>query len=203
MLLANPWHEAFLSGRPGPVDRVVVVPPSEGVRIEPELAAPEEMERFFEAMWRERFDLAVQLHGDGRYSNPFVLNLGARMTAGLRTPDAAPLDRWVPYVYYQPEVPRFLEVVSLVGTPAVRVEPRLEATEGDAGRGDGGRPGEGATRPVRARGGARPGQSAPRRTRVSTPRTAPSRYTGGPVSSSARGGDTCRSVESRTRRTCG
>src|SRR3989442_10772331 len=27
VLLGAPWHERFLSGRPGPVDRVLVVPP--------------------------------------------------------------------------------------------------------------------------------------------------------------------------------
>ena len=31
VLLAKDWHAAFLAGRPGPVDRVVVVPPARGV----------------------------------------------------------------------------------------------------------------------------------------------------------------------------
>lgn len=132
VLLANPWHEALLAGRPGPVDRVVVVPPSEGVRIEPEgPATPADLEGFFETMRRERFDLAVQVHGGGRYSNPFVRNLDARLTIGLRTPDAAPLDLWVPYIYYQPEILRFLEVVSLVGAHTSRLEPMFHVTEKD------------------------------------------------------------------------
>src|SRR5436309_7008981 len=35
VLLAKGWHATFLKGRPGPVDRVVVVPPCEGVSEEP------------------------------------------------------------------------------------------------------------------------------------------------------------------------
>jgi ADP-heptose:LPS heptosyltransferase len=70
-------------------------------------------------------DLAIQLHGGGRHTNPFVASLGARLTVGLRTPDAAPLDRWVPYVYYQSEVMRALEVVGLLGATPVSIEPRL------------------------------------------------------------------------------
>src|SRR5258708_31084265 len=35
VLLAKKWHAAFLANRPGPVDRVVVVPPYGGVGGEP------------------------------------------------------------------------------------------------------------------------------------------------------------------------
>ncbi|MDQ3856391.1 MAG: glycosyltransferase family 9 protein [Chloroflexota bacterium] len=132
VLLASPWHEEFLAGRPGPVDRVVVVPPSQGVRVEPNTTPnAQELERFFAGMRAERFDLALQLHGGGRYSNPFVLELGARVTAGLRTADAAPLDLAVPYIYYQPEILRYLEVVSLVGARPSGLEPNVTLKEAD------------------------------------------------------------------------
>lgn len=132
VLLGRKWHTGFLAGRPGPVDRVVEVPASRGVNDGPgcnEDAA--ELERFFQAMAEERFDLAIQLHGGGRYSNPFLLRLGARLSAGMKTPDAAPLDRWIPYYHFQPEVFRYLEVVALVGAPPVEIEPRLALTEDD------------------------------------------------------------------------
>ncbi len=129
VLLGLPWHAEFLARRPGPVDRVIVVPPSQGVR-EPggtpgTYADGQELERFFAAMQRERFDLAIQLHGGGRYSNPFTLKLGARISLGLRTPDAQPLDHWVPYIYFQPEILRCLEVVSLTGAQPVDLQPHL------------------------------------------------------------------------------
>lgn len=132
VLLAKDWHAAFLSGRPGPVDRVIVVPPSRGVSEGPDFAEdPAALQRFFDAMARERFDLAIQIHGGGRYSNPFVRRLGARTTVGLKTPDAAPLDESVPYVYFQPEILRYLEVVSRVGARPVALEPRVSLTAGD------------------------------------------------------------------------
>jgi ADP-heptose:LPS heptosyltransferase len=82
-------------------------------------------------MRAERFDLAVQLQGGGRHSNPFVGRLGARVTAGSQAPDAPPLDRTLPYTRDQHEIHRFLEVVSLVGATPVTLEPRLEVTATD------------------------------------------------------------------------
>ncbi|SRR5579884_103854 len=135
VLLGRRWHAEFLAGRPGPVDRVIVVPPARGVSLgedepEPPEAAAEQA-RFFAAMVAERFDLALQLHGGGRNSNPFLLRLGARLTVGLKTPDAPPLDRWIPYIYWQHEVLRYLEVVSLVGARATDVEPRVCLVDAD------------------------------------------------------------------------
>lgn len=133
VLLGLPWHAEFWQDRPGPVNRVVVVPPSVGIR-EPAPGAeedPAELDRFFAQMAAERFDLAIQLHGGGRHSNPFVRRLGAELTIGLRAPDAVPLDRWAPYIYYQPEILRYLEVVALVGARTEVLEPRLTVTERD------------------------------------------------------------------------
>jgi ADP-heptose:LPS heptosyltransferase len=114
------------------VDRVVVVPPSRGVREEP--GRPDdtaELGEFFERMQAERFDLALQMHGGGRWSNPFVLALGAGITAGCVTDDAAPLDRTIPYFYYQPEITRNLEVAGLVGAPPVTISPAVAVTAHD------------------------------------------------------------------------
>lgn len=133
-LLARAWHADLLSGRPGPVDDVIALPPVTGVSEAAEgHPAPDGL--FYE-LRRHRFDLAVQIHGGGRNSNPFVRRLGARVTAGLCSPDAERLDRWLPYVYYQHEVLRYLEVAALVGgrppggaTDAF--EPRLAVTDAD------------------------------------------------------------------------
>jgi ADP-heptose:LPS heptosyltransferase len=130
-LLACDWHRDFLAGRPGPVDRCVPVPPSVGVRDDRPPAPPAAVEAFLADMRARRFDLAVQLHGGGRHSNRFVRGLGARVTIGSRGPDAPPLDRWVPYTGYQPEVLRFLEVVGLAGAAPVTLEPRIQVTAAD------------------------------------------------------------------------
>lgn len=123
---------ALLEGRPSPVDRVVVVPPSHGVNEESGPAAPPGvLDAFFAAMRAERFELALQLHGGGRWSNPFVARLGAERTAGSSAADAEPLDAWIPYVRDRSEVGRMLEVVGLVGAAPVGWTPRLAVTPAD------------------------------------------------------------------------
>lgn len=130
--IGKPFHQAFFAGRPGPVDRVVVAPVSRGVREEPgQTPDPDGLASFFKRMGAEKFDLALQLHGGGRNSNPFVLNLGARYSAGTRTPDAPLLDFWVPYVYYQREILRWLEVVALVGARTERIHPEVAVLQSD------------------------------------------------------------------------
>ena len=131
-LLGKEWHRDFLAGRPGPVDRVVALPPVRGVSAADRADAPPgPSDGFLAAMRAARFDLALQLHGGGRFSNPFVRSLGARITAGLRDRDAEPLDRWTHFTHYQPEVPRFLEAVALVGARPVTIQPRIAVTAAD------------------------------------------------------------------------
>src|SRR5215207_10612153 len=131
VVLGAGWHASFLAGRPGPVDRCVPVPPTAGVRDDQPPSPPAVVDLFFARMRAERFDMAVQLQGGGCHSNPFVCRLGARVTAGSRTPDAQPLDRTVPYTGHQHEIHRFLEVAAVVGAAPVTLEPRLEVTAAD------------------------------------------------------------------------
>jgi ADP-heptose:LPS heptosyltransferase len=49
----------------------------------------------------------------------------------MRAPDAAPLDRWVRYIYLQHEILRYLEVVALVGAAPVALEPEVRVTPRD------------------------------------------------------------------------
>jgi len=133
--LGKALHRALLSGRPGPVDRVVVIPPYKGVS-EPDTYVERTNDRaaseaFFEAMAAERFDLAIQMHGGGGYSNPFTRRLGARTTLGLRAPGAEPLDLNLPYIYFQSEVMRYLELVALVGATICDVAPHLAVLPSD------------------------------------------------------------------------
>jgi ADP-heptose:LPS heptosyltransferase len=128
-LLGTPWHARFLDGRPGPVDDVIALPPISGVSTtDGGYPAPETL---FKELREHRFDLAVQIHDGGRHSNPFVKAIGARVTAGLCTPDAVRLDRWVPYVHYQHETLRYLEVAALVGGTAEAYEPSIAVTDAD------------------------------------------------------------------------
>jgi ADP-heptose:LPS heptosyltransferase len=134
VLLGAPWHARWLSGRPGPVDRVLVLPPANGIREADSKERAEgvpAMADFLASARREGFDLALQMHGGGGNSNPVVSGLGARVTAGLRATDAPPLDRWIRYVYYQPEIVRYLEVAALVGAEPVTLTPAVAVTDAD------------------------------------------------------------------------
>ena len=132
-LLGGPLQTELLFGRSEPVERAITVPPSTGVN-GPDTGVDEdakELEQFFARMREERFDLALQMHGGGGYSNPFVRRLGARVTAGTKTPEAVALDRNAPYVYYQSEILRYLEIASLVGARTENLEPHLLVTDED------------------------------------------------------------------------
>jgi ADP-heptose:LPS heptosyltransferase len=137
-LLGTELHAELLRGRPGPVDDVEVLPVSEGVHEVRGLDEdPARTEQFFERVRARSLDLAVQVHGGGRYSNPFLQRTGARHTIGLRSPDAVALDRTVPYRYYQHEMLRALEVVGLVGAVPSVLEPVLRPTTAELARGEG------------------------------------------------------------------
>ncbi|WEG09497.1 glycosyltransferase family 9 protein [Microbacterium horticulturae] len=145
VLFGTPAHRALLADRPGPVDRVEVLPAATGVYEPPHGAVARSAADFEAAARALDIDLACQLHGGGRYSNPFLLALRPRHSVGTATPDAAPLERTLSYVYYQHEVARWLEVAGLAGAPTDISEPRLEPTaqERELGAGawtDGDRP---------------------------------------------------------------
>jgi ADP-heptose:LPS heptosyltransferase len=125
-LLGGAWHAEFLSGRPGPVDRVLVLPRVAGLAGQPAGAPSEDrLSEFLAAARAYRYDLAVQLHGGGAASNPVVSALDAGRSIGLRAEGAAALDATVPYRYYQSEVFRFLEVVGIVGAHGSPEYPEL------------------------------------------------------------------------------
>lgn len=125
-LLGTPAAATVLRGRTDAVHGFEELPIAPGVRDSGD-GAPD-AEDFFTRL-HGRFDLAVQLHGGGRNSNPFLLRLGARHTVGTATEDAEVLERWVRYVYYQHEVLRALEVVSLAGAAPVTLDPRVRVAD--------------------------------------------------------------------------
>lgn len=133
ILLGRPWAKAFLEGRPSPVDRVVPVPAMAGIHDENgnSSTALDEEKRFFDRMRAEKLSAALHMHGSGKAANPFISRLGARLTAGMRNPPAARLDRSIPYIHYQSEILRYLEIAALVGAYTTRLEPHVEITHAD------------------------------------------------------------------------
>lgn len=131
-LLGRPWHRRFLHGRPGPWDEVIAMPAVPGVGAPPQADFdPAAIERFVAEMRARRFDIALQLYGGGRHSNPFVQRLGARVCVGAQADDAPPLDRTLRYEWMRNERTRLLEVVGLVGATPVDLAPPLALTDQD------------------------------------------------------------------------
>jgi ADP-heptose:LPS heptosyltransferase len=115
--LAQPWLAPFIAGRYSYVHRVLSVPPYPGIRAvdgDPEQARAV-ADRFFRDCQDEGYDLAIQMHGGGVQSNPFVRRLGAKQTLGLAGREVAPLDQSLRYVFYQSEILRYLELVGQLG----------------------------------------------------------------------------------------
>lgn len=130
--IGKQWHADFLDGRPGPVDEVAVIPPCPGIGVAPDADTnPEPARRFIERMRAAEFDLAVQLYGGGLYSNPFIMQFGARLSIGMKAIDAPPLDRWVAFDHLQNRRLQLLEVAALAGANALRLERELHVTQKD------------------------------------------------------------------------
>ncbi len=158
-LLGTDRHRRLLTGRPGAVTETLELPVARGV-YEPPGAIQDAaaVDRFLERLAARRFDLAVQLHGGGRWSNPFLLALRATHSVGARTPDAVAPRRWVPYRYFQHQTVRALEIVGLAGAPPTTLEPVVTTTPADLAAAD--RALAGLPRPVVA---VHPSATDPRR----------------------------------------
>lgn len=131
-LLGMPSHAEILHNRQTCISRVAVLPCAEGIRNGvPDLAA---QARFTQSLRRQKLDLVVQLHGGGRFSNPFVAQLGGTHTVGSRSPDAQPLERTVHHQYFQHEVLRGLEVAGLAGASKASHRLQWGATEDERAR---------------------------------------------------------------------
>ena len=81
---------------------------------------PRRATAFFQRLQQRRFDLTIQMHGSGAYSNPFALLLGARATAGfLRQNEPNPgLDAALDYPEGRHEIHKLLALAEFLGAPA-------------------------------------------------------------------------------------
>lgn len=130
VLLGTPWQtDFFVPGRTA-IDRVVRVPALQGIRA---AGTGDDIDEatFFRQMQREQFDIAISFQGRGIAANPFLRRLGARLTVGVSAREAEPVDRSLPYYYYQHETLRCLEIVKLIGAATSAIEPCLNVLAED------------------------------------------------------------------------
>jgi len=114
---------APLARRYDAINRIIVGPAYRGVF--PGSQDDDTLAEFFEAMRLERFDLAFQWHGGGRFSNGFVRRLGAKSTVGFKSDDAPLLDHWLPYDAGQHELLRYLDLLRLLDIEGSATRPYL------------------------------------------------------------------------------
>jgi ADP-heptose:LPS heptosyltransferase len=117
-LVGLPWARAFAARFRDYVDAFIAFP---GARALPE--QPPDVARlpaFFAEMQARRFDLAVQMHGNGIHTNAIVTRFGARRTAGFHRADAPHPDagNFLPYPEHLHEILRNLRLIEFLGLDA-------------------------------------------------------------------------------------
>jgi ADP-heptose:LPS heptosyltransferase len=120
-----------LAARCQAIDRVEAFPGYPGLA--DQLFAPRQTLDFFSRMQAEEFDFALQMQGSGVNSNPFVLMLAARFTAGFIRPGDRPgrLDAALPLPVRGFEVERMLALTTFLGIPPSDPVPSINRKPGD------------------------------------------------------------------------
>ena len=80
-----------------------------------------------------RFDLAIQMHGNGEVCNQFVALLGAKKLAGFYMPGHYCPDprTFLPYPQEEAEINRLLQLLALLGIPAQGTDLEFPLTDHD------------------------------------------------------------------------
>ncbi len=135
-LVGLPWARELVDRFPDYLDELIEFPGYPGI---PEVAVdPGRTVAFMSAMQARRFDLVVQLQGNGLVINEFAALLGARQMAGfvppgLEPPRVAGEGVWIPYPAHGSEVDRLLTLAKALDAP---IERRLEFPVRDEDRRD-------------------------------------------------------------------
>ena len=131
VLVGLPWATQFADRFNGYIDDFIAYPGHHGLPEQPvntDAVAP-----FYAAIVRNKFDLALQLHGSGEVSNAIVASFGARCVAGFGIPvrPASKDDYYYPYPNCGPEPLRLLELTEQLGAPPMGVHLEFPITDAD------------------------------------------------------------------------
>jgi len=116
-LIGLPWSKAFVNRFGRYLDEFIEFPGYPGLPEQPVAIAA--IPEFLTTMQRRRFNLALQMHGNGRYTNQLLPLLGAKMTAGFAPPGSHGLDErlFMPYPDHLPEADRHMALLRHLGIP--------------------------------------------------------------------------------------
>ncbi len=118
VLIGLPWARWFVARFDRYLDGFCEFPGYPGL---PEQAPRlDRIPLFLAEMQRERFDLAIQLHGSGSFVNPLTVLLGAHHCAGFFSPgDYCPdPDRFMLWPDHGLEIRRLVRLMEFLGAPA-------------------------------------------------------------------------------------
>jgi ADP-heptose:LPS heptosyltransferase len=130
-LLGLPWEESFVNRFPGYFDAFIHFPGYPGL---PEQESrPDLFPTFIKAMQQLRFDLVLQMQGNGSIVNPMVSLMDARYTAGFwRREDYCPDPAlFLEYPDHGAEIDRHLLLMQHLGIPSQGRELEFPITADD------------------------------------------------------------------------
>ncbi len=109
---------APLATRLASLDRFLPFPGAPGIA--EQLFDARKFTAFLQAVQGEQFDLVIQMHGSGVFSNPIALLFGGKVTAGFVRAGDSPgrLDGALPYPVGLHEVKKNLALATFLGAPA-------------------------------------------------------------------------------------
>lgn len=128
-LVGLPWAEQFASRFADYVDEFIAFPghpafPEQQVR-------QHELADFYAGMRARRFDIALQMHGNGAHSNLIARAFGARRLAGYGDAKGSNGELFIPFPETGPEPLRLLELATQLGAPPCGQALDFPITEAD------------------------------------------------------------------------
>jgi len=135
-LISLPWAKEFVARFPRYVDEFIDFPGWPGLpeqKVDPGRAVA-----FLKLMQQRRFDLVLQMQGNGTLVNPMMSLLGARLMAGYYPPNLKAYnwnsDLLMPYESDEHELRRHLNLMEFLGIPDQGVELEFPLTKSDMQR---------------------------------------------------------------------
>lgn len=134
-LIGLPWAARFADRFDRYIDRFIEFPGYEGIVESP--FSRERTRAFMSDQQAYGYDIAIQMHGNGRVSNQFVLDLGARVSVGFYAGERPKgLTLAAKYPTHGAEIRRNLLLAKLLGCPNQSTRLEFPLTEDDEAEAD-------------------------------------------------------------------
>jgi ADP-heptose:LPS heptosyltransferase len=114
-LIGLPWAKDFAKRFSNYIDDFIPFPGYPGLVEQP--VNPKETLAFLQTVQAQKFDLLLQLHGNGKYTNPLIMLMGAKQSAGFYAKDDYIPDHHTFFLYPDdlPEIHRLLSLTTNLG----------------------------------------------------------------------------------------